>query len=100
MSHTNRLLRRAQAAVSYRDLKRLAAIYGITLTKVSNSHYQLLHVQRQWLMNVFPAPQSAYWVPRTCLPPGNEWPVLHTHNWTLASAVEAAIRWSRKGAGS
>ncbi len=96
MSHTNRLLRRAEAAVAYRDLKRQAAGHGMTLTKLSASHYQLLHIQRRWLMDIHPAAQSAYWVPRTCRPPGNEWPVLHTCNWSLAGAVEAAIQWGKQ----
>ena len=101
MSHTNRLLRRAAAATAYRDMKRLAAEHGMTLTKYSDSHYQLLHVKRRWMMSVYPAAQSAYWVPCASQAPGNanEWPVLAGRNWTLATAVEAAIQWEAKAEG-
>ena len=100
MSHTNRLLRRAEAAIAYRDLKQRAAKYGMSLTKYSDSRYQLLHVQRRWLMDIYPAARSAYWVPCTCRSPGDEWPVLHTRNWSLTGAVETAIEWARKETGS
>lgn len=83
-------MRRADATRDFEQARQVAEENGLLLVRHSESHYQLSHVRKGWLTNIYPGNRRLYG------DPNRTGPFLHVHHdWTLLDVVRAAVKVER-----
>jgi hypothetical protein len=82
--------RAQQSMATFESAEQLAAANGMILTNPSDGCYQLRHIVRRWIINLYP--RTTGFTPRAYHDPHKPGPFLRLpKNWTLLDAVKAAI---------
>lgn len=82
--------RRAEATTEFDEACQLARANGLRLRCCSDAHYQLKHVCKDWLLNIYPGNRRLYHDPQRM------GPFLRVpDDWTLIDIVRAAVKLER-----
>lgn len=83
--------RRHRADHEFDEACQLAEANGLRLHRCSFAHYQLIHVAKNWLLDIYPGNRRLYSDPK------RKGPFLSVpHDWTLIEVVRVAIKRERR----
>jgi hypothetical protein len=78
--------RRLFASRQFKTVSNLAKEYGFELKQFSESHYQLIHCKKGWILNIYPGNRRLYTDPKRKAPYLNV-----SASWDLMEVLTAAI---------